>query len=485
MTTEISEVEKSSPNGSAAAHTSVAEAPQPSRPSRLNVRVWRQRRFQVVAISVAAILLVAALANSVLASQYTPEGAVRQYLSALQSGNAAAAWSQIQVSAPTQPATATLIDQAAFKAALAAARPDIKSFNVSGATRIDSSTQSVALSYDTAGGSKQAKFIVQQGGEKSFGLYPLWHLIIVPTILQVTLPAGSGAISIDGKALALPTGNSTIALLPLTHTVQIGATQVLAAQTVSVDAFFAVGQTLNYQPKLTAAGLAMASQAVKAGFDKCALRTDPNAALNGCPQAIDYSMSGAGQWTVVGDPTQDMVVSFDNDMHATGAGHYQMVFGHQISGTHGIDHAPASGGYNAALVLGTDTVTVASIDRAEGLSPITRPGSATDEAAKSVVGPAFRRCAAVLAADVADCPQALLSIATNVRWKLVGDPLANATVNFDPSTGQITVQGNFNMTVSYLFLGYPKTDSSFTSKYVAYLFWNGQSVQLVTIAGSN
>ena len=485
MTTEISEVEKSSPNGAPPAQHGVPQAPQQPRPSRLNVRVWRQRRFQVAAISVAAILVVAALANSVLASQYTPEGAVRQYLSALQSGNAAAAWSQIQVAAPTQPATATLIDQAAFKAALAAAKPDIKSFNVSGSTRVDASTEAVSLSYDTAGGSKQAKFIVQQGGEKSFGLYRLWHLIIVPTILQVTLPAGSGAISIDGKALALPTGNSTIAVLPLLHNVQIGATQVLTAETVSVDAFFAVGQTLNYQPKLTTTGLAMAGQAIKAGFGKCALRTDPNAALDGCPQTIDYSMSGSGQWTVVGDPTEDLVVSFDKDMHPTAAGHYQMVFRHQVSGAHGVDHVPASGGYSAALVLSSDGVAVASIDRAQGLPPLTRPAAATDQAANGLVGAAFRRCAAVLAQDVADCPQALLSIATNVHWKLIGDPLANATVNFDPSNGQFTVQGNFNMAVSYLFLGYPKKDSSFTSKYVAYLFWNGQSLQLVTITGSN
>ena len=389
------------------------------------------------------------------------------------------------MSAPAQPATASLVDQAAFKAALSAAKPDIKSFNVSGSTRVDASTEIVNLSYDTAGGSKQAKFIVQQGGEKSFGLYRLWHLVIIPTILQVTLPPGSGAVSIDGKVLALPTGTSTIAVLPLTHSVQIGATQVLVAQTVLVDAFFAVGQTLSYEPKLTAAGIAMASQAIKTGFDKCALRTDPNAALNGCPQAIDYSISGSGQWSVVGDPTKDVVISFDNDMHPTAAGHYQMVFRHQVSGAHGVDHVPASGGYIAALVLSSDGVAVDSIDRAQGLPPLTRPAAATDQEAKGLVGAAFRRCAAVLAQDVADCPQALLSIATNVRWTLIGDPLANATVNFDPTNGQFTVQGNFNMSVSYMFLGYPKKDSSFTSKYAAYLFWNGQSLQLVAIAGSN
>jgi hypothetical protein len=485
MTTEISEVEKSSPNGSAPTQTGVPRTPPPLRTGSSNVRIWRKRRFQVAAISVAAVLIVAALANSVLASQYTPEGAVRQYLSALQSGNAVAAWSQIQVSAPTQAATATLIDRAALVAALAAAKTDIKNFNVNGTTRVDGSTDIVAISYDTAGGTKQAKFVVQQGGDKSFGLYRLWHLVIVPTILQITLPAGSGGVSVDGKALALSAGDSTVAMLPIAHKLQIGATEVLTAQTVSVDAFFAAGQTLNYQPVLTTAGIAMAGQAVKAGFDKCALRTDPNAALDGCPQTTGYSISGSGRWALVGDPTQGLVVGFDKNMHAIAAGHYQMVFSYQVDGAHGTYHGPAGGGYNATLTLSANAVTVASIDRADGLPPLTRPAAAADQAAKALVGPAFRRCAAVLAQYVADCPQSLLSIASNVRWKLIGDPLSNATVNFDPSSGQFTVQGNFNMSVSYNFLGYPKTDSSFTSKYVAYLFWNGQSLQLVTISGSN
>jgi hypothetical protein len=41
------------------------------------------------------------------------------------------------------------------------------------------------------------------------------------------------------------------------------------------------------------------------------------------------------------------------------------------------------------------------------------------------------------------------------------------------------------MNVSYSFLGYPKTDRSFNTTYVAYLFWNGASLQLVTIDGAD
>jgi hypothetical protein len=467
---------------------SPATEPQPTpgeAPSAARRRPWHQRNYRIAAALLVLALLAVAVANNVLARQYTPDGAVRQYLSALQSGNAATAWNEIQVSAPTQPVTASLVDQVALRAALAAAKPDIRGFNVTSTTQVDAATDVVAFSYDTTSGTKQAKFTVRQSGEKSFGLYPLWHLIILPTILQVTLPKGSSGISVDGRALALPAGTSTIAVLPLAHQVQIGPTQVLSSQTVPVDAFFSAGQTLNYQPVLTAAGLVKVKGAIKAAFSKCALRTDPNADVDGCPQTIGYSISGSGSWKIVGDPTQDMVVSFDKNMSAVATGHYQMVFAYQESGVQGVQHSSGSGGYSAALNLGPDAVTAASIQPADGLPTLVRPSGASDQAGKDLVAQTFKRCAAVRAQSVADCPQALISIASNVRWTLVGNPLSGASVNFDPNSGQFTVSGSFAMTVSYDFLGYPKTDSSFNTTYVADLFWNGKSLQLVTITGSN
>ena len=188
---------------------------------------------------------------------------------------------------------------------------------------------------------------------------------------------------------------------------------------------------------------------------------------------------------MVGDPTQDLVVSFDKDMNAIATGHYQMVFAFQESGVQGVQHSPGSGAYRAALTLAPDNVTAASIQPADGLPALARPAGASDKAAKDLVAQAFKRCAAVRAQSVADCPQALISVASNVRWTLVGDPLSGASVNFDQSSGQFTVKGNFRMNVSFSFLGYPKTDSSFNTTYVAYLFWNGKSLQLVTIDGAN
>lgn len=465
-----------------AVETEAANSPAPSVALR---RPWQQRRYRLAAGALLIAVVVAAVANNLLARQYTAEGAVRQYLGALQSRDASRAWGQIQVAAPAQPARTSLIDEAALRASLATTKPDIRSFSVNSSTRIDAATQLVAFSYDTSSGTKQAKFIVQQSGAKSLFLYPSWHLIVVPTILQITLPTGSSGIAVDGKALALPPGASTIAVLPLGHKVTINRTQIVAEQTVPLDAFFSAGQTLTYQPALTSVGLDMAKRAVKAAFDQCAQRTDPNADFDGCPQTIGHSLAGSGTWQIVGDPTQDLAVTFDKKMNAVAAGHYQMVYGYRVSGDEGVLHIPVGSGYRASLGLEADAVNVASIQSASDLGPLVRPAGATDQAAKDLVGPAFKRCAAVRAQWVVDCPQRLLSLATNVRWTLTGDPLSGARVDFDQNSGQVTVHGNFAMTVSYLFFGYPKKEPSFTSAYVAYLFWDGQSLQLVTIDASS
>jgi len=73
---------------------------------------------------------------------------------------------------------------------------------------------------------------------------------------------------------------------------------------------------------------------------------------------------------------------------------------------------------------------------------------------------------------------------TNVRWTLSGDPLVAATVSFDQKTGLIGVHGNFQMSVSYDWFGNPRSGSSLSNAYEAYLFWDGQNLKLVTIQGS-
>jgi len=475
MSIEVEKKELDSPNGH-------LEPPSSPKAAIARLPIWRQRRYQLPALFVAFAFVVAVVGNNLLANQYTAEGAARQYLSALQSGDATKAWDAIKVAAPTSPATAMYIDRPALEAAFAVGKPDIKGFTVMGTRVLGPSTTSIGFAYDTSAGSKRANLIAEHSGQTHFGFYPAWHLAITPTTLRIALPKGSNGISIDGKSIALPVGNSTIAVLPLLHKVQFNGTPMLASQTVSLDAFMSQGQSVTYQPKLTAAGLDTAKAAIKAGLDACSQKTSPNpAADGGCPQSASTSRAKSGQWRVVGDPSQDLTVSFDQSLNAYGVGHYQMVFAYE---DYGAQHEVAAGGYRAALALTPTDITVGSISPTRDAPDLKRPAGVTDHAAKDLVAQGFAQCAKATVSLLADCPQYLADAMTsNISWSMSGDPGAGAIVSFDSTTGIVAVQGNVPMTASYLSGRTPKTRASFARTYVAYLLWDGQALQLVTIVG--
>ena len=444
--------------------------------------LWRRRRYQVSGAVVLVAVIGAFVANNFFAQQYTPEGAVHQYMAALQAGDAAKAWDAIQVAAPTARVAATVADRASLQAAFSAGKPDIKDFVVTGTSQLDSTTTAVEVTYDTSAGSKQAKFLAQRSGQTHLGIYPVWHLVITPTILEITLPKGTSGVSIDGKPVALPQGTSSVAVLPVAHKLQFNGTAVLGAQTVSVDAFFSLAQSVAYTPSLTPGGLANTKAAINAYFATCTKQTSLSPA--GCPQSESNGFVSSGQWQLVGDPTQDLAIGFDKNLNPVGTGHFQMVIAYQEDGYTGTLHDVSSGGYSAGLLLTSSDVTVTSITSDSGLAGLQRPAPATDQSAKDLVAKAFAQCAAARAAAQADCPQGLASPdVSNVSWSLSGDPLSAATVSFDPQSGLYTVQGNFNMTTQYYVQGYPYSRPSYTTTYKAYLLWDGQALRLITISG--
>jgi hypothetical protein len=148
MSIEVETAEHDSPNGQL---KSVTASPRVAE----RLPIWRQRRYQFGTLIVAIALVAALVGNNVLAGQYTPDGAVRQYLAALQAGDAARAWDAIQVAAPTASVAATVTDKAALQAALVAGKPDIKHFTVIRTSQLTSTTTAVEVTYDTSRGSQQ------------------------------------------------------------------------------------------------------------------------------------------------------------------------------------------------------------------------------------------------------------------------------------------------------------------------------------------
>ena len=477
MSTDVETKESTTPEPTSAPHVSAESVSAVAAP-------WRRRRYQLAAGLAAIALIAGFVANNFLARQYSPGGAVSQYLSAIQKGDAASAWSLFEVAAPTASVEATLVDRASLQAALGAAKPDIKSFAVTQTATAHASTAAVQFSYETARGTKQGTFAVQRSGATSFGIYPVWHLVLTPTLLRIALPSGSAGVTIDGKAIALPDGaKSTVAVLPVAHTVRFNSTKILVAQTLGVDAFAATELAVPYQPKLTSAGVDAAKAAIKTGFDACAKSTSFQPPE--CPQRNDTYFVHSAQWQLVGDPLQDLAISFDQDLSPYATGHYQMEIAYQGS-AQGTQHDVSSGGYKAQLLVASTDIAVASISEVQGLPALQRPAGASDQTAKDLVSRALQQCALQKLQIPPDCPQTIIvAAATNFRWTLRGDPMANATVTFDQQSGVFTVHGAFAMSAAYDWFGNAENEKSFYADYNGLLFWDGQSLVLVTIQGSN
>ena len=345
----------------------------------------------------------------------------------------------------------------------------------------------VAVTFDTSKGTKQAKFLVQRSGDKRYVFYPIWRVVLVPTLLTFTLPKGSAGISIDGKSLALADGKSSVAALPLPHNVVFNSTPLLAQQTVTVDGFLSGSEAIAYSPKFTEGGMTKVKTAVSAFFnDVCAKQTSANPDRAICPQAPGIYLPYSGQWHVIGDPTQDLTITSDADQNISAVGHFEMVFAYNEHLVQGTQHVPSGGAYSASLQLNGGAVAVGSIAKSDSPPALQRPAGASDQAAKDLVAKAFVQCAAVSAETVADCPQAAPDIIiANVHWGLNGDPVSGATINYDGKSGLLTVHGNFSMSVSYTWFGSARNRSSYITSYDASLFWDGQALQLITIDGTN
>jgi hypothetical protein len=392
----------------------------------------------------------------------------------------------MEVASPQSSATASLTDVAALKAALASRRPDITSFDITTTSNADASHAVVSLTLATSKGSQQVQAIVERSGATHFGLYPDWRVIVMPALLTITLPHGSNGVTIDGKALAIGAGKSEIAVLPLDHTVVVNSTHLMAEQKITVDTFITGDQTVTYQPKLTTAGTEQAASAVKTYFaNVCAKQTGPIPDLATCPQRLGAYLPYTGQWQLIGDPSQGLTVASDADGNIALGGHYQMAFAHSESGIAGTNHEPDGGAFTALVTLSDTQVQVIGIRRSTNAVALDRPAGATDENAKDLVAKALAACASLSAETVADCPQSAPDAGIrNVRWKLNGDPISGATVSFDGKTGLFKVHGNFSMSVSYTWFGDARSRTSYITAYNAYLFWNGQALQLITIEGS-
>ncbi len=448
---------------------------------------WRQRldgRAQLVVVLILVLVVAAVGGNAYFAGQYSPAGTVREYLSALQAGDAARAWSLMEVASPASQPNASLLSQKALAAALGTGKPTYPGLTIGNSTS-NGPTANVDVSYVHGSATRQAHIALVQTTGRSLLLYPVWKVVVTPALLSVSLPVGSGGDSVDGQSVTLESGKAqTIAVFPLSHRVQLLGSSMLGGTTQSVDASGSASVPVPALATLTSGGVDAAKKAVAAAFAACATKSDLQPA--DCPQSSTASLVDQVHWQLVGDPTSDLVVAFGADGSATGTGHYQMILSDHPSYGAGVEHQAVGGAYKAVLRITSTGVEVGPIQPASGVPAVMRPAGATDQSAKDLVAAAFTACVAATTISVNDCPQVTtLAVAdpTNVRWTLNGDPLSGAAVAFDGDHSVLIVAGDFAMAVGLDMGGSHFQGDSATKRYRADLFWDGTTLKLISIGG--
>ena len=452
---------------------------------------WRDRfGLRAMLIAAALLLLIAGgvVTNLVLSGQSSPEGSSQRYLDGLRSGDASAAWLAMEVSQPQQPVEAKLLDQSSLKAALAGAKPDYRSATVT-KTAQDGASAATDIRVSRPEGELQTTLLLRRDdAERRYGIYPTWRVVVPPAVLRATLPEGASGVVIDGQPVHLSgAGEHKIAVLPVPHSVALQGGSLLEAPTANADATYSAGGEVKVAllPRISNLGREKAKAAIKAQFVTCAGMTE--AAPVGCPQHVDTNATTNLRWQLIGDPSAGSSVDFDQDQHLVGSGHFLMTLSYEPPLRPGTPAHDVSGGtYQAHLQIKGSEIQVTSIDQAGNVPNLSRPGAATDEAAKALVKDAIQKCAAATIVNPTGCPQNTDRDYTNfknIHWTLTGDPLADATVNWDGEHQICVVTGHYEMTLDYDALGSHMQTKSSTRLYSAKLIWDGNAYQLIKIDG--
>ena len=308
-------------------------APRPARTSAsahapLDPILEAARKYGTrIAIAVAAIALIALVASIVTisvsranAEAHSPARAATAYLEALSTRDVPALEASSGMITPTEvpPGVNVLLSAADIKRELAQAGNAIGRVSdvvVQSTHTTKAGTATVTLSYHADNQVHTATYDLITSDKSPSG----WVVQITPSRLDVTVPTGDSAVTLDGMPLRLAGQVAHVYLYPSVATVQVPASAIWQAASTSVD-------TRNQDPggnpqqvslpdRLLPAASASAIQAVTTQINACLAAT--SLAPANCPNADVPATAGQGDsysgiaWSGLGQPTAGMTVSVD------------------------------------------------------------------------------------------------------------------------------------------------------------------------------
>jgi hypothetical protein len=426
------------------------------------------------------VLAAGTLGYGWLARSYSPEGAVREYLTARDRGDVEAVWAAITIDSQLAKTDGSLVDKRALRATLSnpANRHSYPGWTVN-QSRTSGDVTTVDISYRDAAAVRHFRLrVLPDARHRQLGMFPRWQVVLVPSAIAVAVPSGAGALTLDGLPMELAQARvQSIAIFPGSHHLELGASALFMSSGVDFQALQLVPTVtrIDFPLKLTEPARTAAGGALKDAFTACTAVT--TLAAKGCPQGVIDTTSGPVRWKLIGEPADgaNYVVS---EMGAIAAqGHYQMEASYQ--GSNRPQHKAVGGGYKADLTWDGQKFSLPTLEASNSVPAASRP-AIDDAAIKDLIKNVFDRCAASTSPSPPDCPQAAYVLAepNGLTWKSNSDPMAGATVSFDGARSMFLVTGTYSMTAAWQET-YPydpiphRRDYTASGRYQADLFWDG------------
>jgi hypothetical protein len=315
-------------------------------------RPRRGKRRYLIGAAIAVVVLGGAAvgANLILAGTYTPQRALVDYLHAQSRGDVNGMW-QNGVFQGGEGAYHVFFSRDAVAAMMSDPRNTLISrVSVTSARQLDGNTQIVTANLDWYGSHRSIDFrVVKDTSQMHWLLYPSWRVIAPTATINFTFPNQGGAITIDGLDLPDSSG-SAITVLSGEHTATMGATDIVASETHTVDVSLpsSIG-AVEFHDVMTPAASKAAADSVKQAFASCDAAKDdfcPNHTYNAPNDgnlyffvAPDGSHVFYRHYTVslLGDPTSGMTTTFESqDGHVSVTGSCTT---RTATGVKNVDHA--------------------------------------------------------------------------------------------------------------------------------------------------
>jgi hypothetical protein len=511
----------SPPEAAPAAESKGTEPAPPTTQTRQSPKVPRgsnwhpSKRVKIGAAIVVVVIVLGIIGNVFLTSRTGPDVAAANYITALESGNADAAWNLMTVQSTTSSGSPSTIGQSAFKVALQA-QGNLHPTNVHAwlPGGIGSFSVPVSVSYhDDTGDHTVSLTLVKDSSSHNYLFYPAWKVIVNPVVSTITVSTGVGAVTIDGQSVTATgsPGTMTVDLLPGNNTVSAagGGLYTETNTTIRVQPDGSTSQqTVAIAPTLNAPALASAKKVVQDLFTHCVQTSSSQ--LESCPQSVDTPCCGATTvtWSQLGDPVAGMVVQPANAQTSYGGsgatsgspsfdaiGTFLMIATWPNDSDAGHPSQSLSSGiydaqltWNGASFVGTN---VGTYNRASAPITVNAPKSVTNAQVLQAVSAGFAACAADPSSGPSNCPMPNTNCSPQAQWTLVGNPTDPSTtqVTFDASSISYKVTGAYTM--SFTTPGgscssdqFANTSGTDSSNYSAQVVWNGSKLQLIAITSA-